>query len=122
MITEQLRSQLVLALPAVSDGEGLPVLPPFRKQPQTAPPLEDVPDIGSACNRTNRSVRSCGRSAGSSITTPTSGLGAPPRPPRRTSMTINYDAPQSEPPHALLLGVAAHSGHGDGPATVPQPS
>jgi hypothetical protein len=30
---------------------------------------------------------------------------------QNTGMAINYDAPQSEPPHALLLGVAPHADH-----------
>lgn len=32
---------------------------------------------------------------------------------QNTGMAINYDAPQSEPPHALLLGVASRASHSE---------
>ena len=170
---EQRRSQLVSAHQAVCDGEGLPVLPPFRKQPQTAPPLEEVLDVGAEMQphepirgklralrwlvdhdpdqRAWRSTEAATAdiedddatdSVRSEMERPRSHhfgiyLGLPdgilgtgsntrycglvidewsefrPSMVQNTGMAINYDAPQSEPPHALLLGVAPNSGHGD---------
>ena len=168
---EQLKARLTSALQAACDGEGLPILPPFRKQPQTAPPLEVLPDIGAEVrphepirpklrairwlvdrdpdqrawrsteaatadaeaddpDDTARSERERPRSRyfgtylglrdgslGTGSNTTYSGLVLDewsefrPSMVQNTGMAINYDAPQSEPPHVLLLGVAPHSGH-----------
>jgi hypothetical protein len=168
---ERLRLQLVLALQAACDGEGLPVLPPLRKQAKTAPTLNQVSDIGSEVQPheairpklrpirwlaghdpdqrawrsteaatadieeddvqdTVRSEEERPRShhfgiylglkdgiLGTGSNTLYSGIVIDewselrPSMIQTTGMVINYDAPQSEPPHCLLLGVAPHASH-----------
>lgn len=168
---EQLRSRLIAALQATCDGQGLAVLPPFRKQSQTSPTLQAVPDIASELaphlvlrprmrtlawlvdhdprQRAWRSTEDAtadadGPAAGDSIRTederPRSHhfgvyvgldngiLGSGnnthycglvvdewsefrPSMIQKTGMAINYDAPQAEPPHTLLLGVAPNDDH-----------
>lgn len=168
---EQLRMQLVLALQAACDREGLPVLAPFRKQAKTAPTLEEASDIGSQVQPheairpklrtiswlaghdpdqrawrsteaatadiegddpqdTVRSEKERPRShhfgiylglhdgiLGTGSNTLYSGIVIDewsefrPSMIQTTGMAINYDAPQSEPPHCLLLGVAPHASH-----------
>jgi hypothetical protein len=168
---EQLRFQLVVALQAACDGEGLPVLPPFRKQAKTTPTLDDVPNLGSEVQPheairpklrtirwlahhdpdqrawrstetatadideddpqdTVRSEEERPRShhfgiylglqdgiLGTGSNTLYSGIVIEewselrPSMIQTTGMAINYDAPQSEPPHCLLLGVAPDASH-----------
>lgn len=172
---EELRAQLVTALQAACDGDGLPVLPPFRRQAKTSPTLTELADVRAElqphepirprlrsvswlveqdpgqrawrarddatadtdeddAEDTVRSEAERPRSRyvglylgrGDGILGAGTGAGDDgryaglvvdewselrPSMLQTTGMALNYDAPQSQPPHALLLGVASEASH-----------